>query len=193
MKNENYIIIDKGENKLIEWSDTLTESISKIQYHQIIYIKDKKIAVIGESENEVWIDIDKKDLNNKTLIDFEKFLKSQKEDRFEKFIDYLKQNNIKFEKGDWQSFDNVKMREEQMPNATIEEIEAHEKLKSIKSIQQATAMADCMELRKLKLKFIEQRKKLTPKELLNYKVSDMEKRVDKEMKELWDKATSGKK
>ena len=71
MEDKKYIIIDEDENESIKWSDTLSEDINNIKYHQIIYIKDKSIAVLGESENEVWVDIDKKNLNNKTLIDFE--------------------------------------------------------------------------------------------------------------------------
>ena len=73
MEDKNYIIIDEGENKSVKWSDTLSEDINNIKYHQIIYIKDKSIAALGESENEVWIDIDKKNLSNKALIDFESF------------------------------------------------------------------------------------------------------------------------
>jgi hypothetical protein len=73
VEDKNYIIIDEGENKSVKWSDTLSEDINNIKYHQIIYIKDKSIAALGESENEVWIDIDKKNLSNKALIDFESF------------------------------------------------------------------------------------------------------------------------
>lgn len=188
MEDEKYIIIDEDENESIKWSDTLSEDINNIKYHQIIYIKDKSIAVLGESENEVWVDIDKKNLNNKTLIDFEKFLKSQNQnkDRFEKFKDYLTKNNIKFKEGDWQSFDNTS-------NDDVKQISTNSLDKPIdklgtrnlkKEIEEAFALADWLKLRELKIRFINDRKKLTPEQLSNYKISDLEKKIDKEMEEL---------
>ena len=96
-EKKDYILIDEGKNQHIEWSDTLREENDKIQYHEIIYIKDKSISILGENESEVWIDIDKKNLNNKTINDFEKLLKSyEKNERFDKFKEYLKENKIKF-------------------------------------------------------------------------------------------------
>ena len=59
-EKKDYILIDEGKNQHIEWSDTLREENDKIQYHEIIYIKDKSISILGENESEVWIDIDKK-------------------------------------------------------------------------------------------------------------------------------------
>ena len=188
MEDKKYIIIDEDENESIKWSDTLSEDINNIKYHQIIYIKDKSIAVLGESENEVWVDIDKKNLNNKTLIDFEKFLKSQSQnkDRFEKFKDYLTKNNIKFKEGDWQSFDNTS-------NDDVKQISTNSLDKPIdklgtrnlkKEIEEAFALADWLKLRELKIRFINDRKKLTPEQLSNYKISDLEKKIDKEMEEL---------
>ena len=196
MEDEKYIIIDEDENESIKWSDTLSEDINNIKYHQIIYIKDKSIAVLGESENEVWVDIDKKNLNNKTLIDFEKFLKSQNQnkDRFEKFKDYLTKNNIKFKEGDWQSFDNTS-------NDDVKQISTNSLDKPIdklgtrnlkKEIEEAFALADWLKLRELKIRFINDRKKLTPEQLSNYKISDLEKRINKKMQEL-DKIASPKK
>jgi len=92
-EKKDYILIDEGKNQHIEWSDTLREENDKIQYHEIIYIKDKSISILGENESEVWIDIDKKNLNNKTINDFEKLLKSyEKNERFDKFKEYLKEN-----------------------------------------------------------------------------------------------------
>ena len=195
MEDKKYIIIDEDENESIKWSDTLSEDINNIKYHQIIYIKDKSIAVLGESENEVWVDIDKKNLNNKTLIDFEKFLKSQnqKKDRFEKFKDYLTKNNIKFKEGDWQSFDNTS-------NDDVKQISTNSLDKPIdklgtrnlkKEIEEAFALADWLKLRELKIRFINYRKKLTPEQLSNYKISDLEKRINKKMQEL-DKIASPK-
>lgn len=195
MEDEKYIIIDEDENESIKWSDTLSEDINNIKYHQIIYIKDKSIAVLGESENEVWVDIDKKNLNNKTLIDFEKFLKSQNQnkDRFEKFKDYLTKNNIKFKEGDWQSFDNTS-------NDDVKQISTNSLDKPIdklgtrnlkKEIEEAFALADWLKLRELKIRFINDRKKLTPEQLSNYKISDLEKRINKKMQEL-DKIASPK-
>ena len=195
MEDKKYIIIDEDENESIKWSDTLSEDINNIKYHQIIYIKDKSIAVLGESENEVWVDIDKKNLNNKTLIDFEKFLKSQnqKKDRFEKFKDYLTKNNIKFKEGDWQSFDNTS-------NDDVKQISTNSLDKPIdklgtrnlkKEIEEAFALADWLKLRELKIRFINDRKKLTPEQLSNYKISDLEKRINKKMQEL-DKIASPK-
>jgi|TARA_B110000858_G_scaffold84049_1_gene97294 hypothetical protein len=188
VEDKKYIIIDEDENESIKWSDTLSEDINNIKYHQIIYIKDKSIAVLGESENEVWVDIDKKNLNNKTLIDFEKFLKSQNQnkDRFEKFKDYLTKNNIKFKEGDWQSFDNTS-------NDDVKQISTNSLDKPIdklgtrnlkKEIEEAFALADWLKLRELKIRFINDRKKLTPEQLSNYKISDLEKKIDKEMEEL---------
>ena len=196
MEDKKYIIIDEDENESIKWSDTLSEDINNIKYHQIIYIKDKSIAVLGESENEVWVDIDKKNLNNKTLIDFEKFLKSQSQnkDRFEKFKDYLTKNNIKFKEGDWQSFDNTS-------NDDVKQISTNSLDKPIdklgtrnlkKEIKEAFALADWLKLRELKIRFINDRKKLTPEQLSNYKISDLEKRINKKMQEL-DKIASPKK
>ena len=196
MEDKKYIIIDEDENESIKWSDTLSEDINNIKYHQIIYIKDKSIAVLGESENEVWVDIDKKNLNNKTLIDFEKFLKSQNQnkDRFEKFKDYLTKNNIKFKEGDWQSFDNTS-------NDDVKQISTNSLDKPIdklgtrnlkKEIEEAFALADWLKLRELKIRFINDRKKLTPEQLSNYKISDLEKRINKKMQEL-DKIASPKK
>jgi len=196
VEDKKYIIIDEDENESIKWSDTLSEDINNIKYHQIIYIKDKSIAVLGESENEVWVDIDKKNLNNKTLIDFEKFLKSQnqKKDRFEKFKDYLTKNNIKFKEGDWQSFDNTS-------NDDVKQISTNSLDKPIdklgtrnlkKEIEEAFALADWLKLRELKIRFINDRKKLTPEQLSNYKISDLEKRINKKMQEL-DKIASPKK
>ena len=196
MEDEKYIIIDEDENESIKWSDTLSEDINNIKYHQIIYIKDKSIAVLGESENEVWVDIDKKNLNNKTLIDFKKFLKSQNQnkDRFEKFKDYLTKNNIKFKEGDWQSFDNTS-------NDDVKQISTNSLDKPIdklgtrnlkKEIEEAFALADWLKLRELKIRFINDRKKLTPEQLSNYKISDLEKRINKKMQEL-DKIASPKK
>ena len=196
MEDKKYIIIDEDENESIKWSDTLSEDINNIKYHQIIYIKDKSIAVLGESENEVWVDIDKKNLNNKTLIDFKKFLKSQNQnkDRFEKFKDYLTKNNIKFKEGDWQSFDNTS-------NDDVKQISTNSLDKPIdklgtrnlkKEIKEAFALADWLKLRELKIRFINDRKKLTPEQLSNYKISDLEKRINKKMQEL-DKIASPKK
>jgi hypothetical protein len=196
VEDKKYIIIDEDENESIKWSDTLSEDINNIKYHQIIYIKDKSIAVLGESENEVWVDIDKKNLNNKTLIDFEKFLKSQNQnkDRFEKFKDYLTKNNIKFKEGDWQSFDNTS-------NDDVKQISTNSLDKPIdklgtrnlkKEIKEAFALADWLKLRELKIRFINDRKKLTPEQLSNYKISDLEKRINKKMQEL-DKIASPKK
>jgi hypothetical protein len=196
VEDKKYIIIDEDENESIKWSDTLSEDINNIKYHQIIYIKDKSIAVLGESENEVWVDIDKKNLNNKTLIDFEKFLKSQSQnkDRFEKFKDYLTKNNIKFKEGDWQSFDNTS-------NDDVKQISTNSLDKPIdklgtrnlkKEIEEAFALADWLKLRELKIRFINDRKKLTPEQLSNYKISDLEKRINKKMQEL-DKIASPKK
>jgi|TARA_B110000305_G_scaffold196116_1_gene221027 hypothetical protein len=195
VEDKKYIIIDEDENESIKWSDTLSEDINNIKYHQIIYIKDKSIAVLGESENEVWVDIDKKNLNNKTLIDFEKFLKSQNQnkDRFEKFKDYLTKNNIKFKEGDWQSFDNTS-------NDDVKQISTNSLDKPIdklgtrnlkKEIEEAFALADWLKLRELKIRFINDRKKLTPEQLSNYKISDLEKRINKKMQEL-DKIASPK-
>ena len=181
-EKKDYILIDEGKNQHIEWSDTLREENDKIQYHEIIYIKDKSISILGENESEVWIDIDKKNLNNKTINDFEKLLKSyEKNERFDKFKEYLKENKIKFEKGDWQSFDSN----------TFNQTTKTTKLNSNdlqKAIKEGTALADLSKLWKLKLKFEEHKKKLSADELANYKKSELEEKVDREMKGLNQKA-----
>ena len=100
------IDIEEGNNNYFDWSHTLIIGNDAIKYHQIVIIKKKSASVVGETENEVWVDIEKKNLNNKSIQDLEKFLKSQDSDeRFDKFKSYLDKNNIKFKKGDWQSFD----------------------------------------------------------------------------------------
>ena len=60
-----------------------------------------------------------------------------------------------------------------------------------KEIEEAFALADWLKLRELKIRFINDRKKLTPEQLSNYKISDLEKRINKKMQEL-DKIASPK-
>ena len=68
------VTIDTGQKKLengeIAWkwdfslSDEGDSDNGKIKYHEIIYDINKSVAVLGESENEKWIEIKKADLAN---------------------------------------------------------------------------------------------------------------------------------
>ena len=61
-----------------------------------------------------------------------------------------------------------------------------------KNIIEGAKLADQLELTKLKLRFIKERKKLTPDQLSKYKISDMEKRVDEEIQKLEQKISPKK-
>jgi len=84
-----------------------------IKYHELIYDIDKSISVLGETENEKWIEIKRSDCKDvphiySPLEWFVPQLNSFKEkelDILETFKEYLKTYSIKFEEGDWQSFD----------------------------------------------------------------------------------------
>tara|TARA_B110000263_G_C15212308_1_gene465852 strand:- start:534 stop:887 length:354 start_codon:yes stop_codon:yes gene_type:complete len=113
---EKSVTIDEGQRKsengkiLIKWSYTLREDDEKITYHQIYYDIDKSLSVLGEDENEKWIEINKldlKDLSSISHFDYlHSFLKSlkHKDDLLEEFKEYLKKANIKFKEDSWQSF-----------------------------------------------------------------------------------------
>lgn len=185
------ILIEEGNNNYIDWSHKLIIDNDEIQYHQIVIIKKKSVSVLGETENEVWVDIEKKNLNNKSIQDLEKFLKSQDSDeRFDKFKSYLDKNNIKFKKGDWQSFDNIFINdiEDKEINPVDKPTKKLDSEGLKKAVTEGFALGDLTELSKIKIRFIEDRKKLTPEQLSNYKVSDLEKKVDKEMEILNKKA-----
>ena len=110
------VTIDEGQTKsetgkiLLKWSYTLKEDDEKIKYHQIYYDIDKSMSVLGEEENEKWIEINKEDLKDLPSLNhfdhLHSFLKSLKhgDDLLEKFKEYLKKINIKFEEDSWQSF-----------------------------------------------------------------------------------------
>ena len=84
-----------------------------IKYHQMIYDIDKSFAVIGEQENEKWIEIKRSDCKSVPHIfsPLEWFVpqlnsyKSKELNILEEFKKDLKKTFIKYEEGDWQSFD----------------------------------------------------------------------------------------
>ena len=84
-----------------------------IKYHQLIYDIDKSFAVIGEKENEKWIEIKRSDCKRVPHIfsPLEWFVpqlnsyKSKELNILEEFKKDLKKTFIKYEEGDWQSFD----------------------------------------------------------------------------------------
>jgi hypothetical protein len=111
------VTIDEGQTKsetgkiLLKWSHTLEEDDEKIKYHQIYYDIDKSISVLGEEENEKWIEINKEDLKDLPTINFLEYFhtflkdcKKRKADSLEELKKFLNKVNIKFEEGDWQSF-----------------------------------------------------------------------------------------
>ena len=123
MDVNNSITIDKGQKKFkdgkiaFKWDFTLSEEgdydTGTIKYHEIFYDIDKTAAVIGEEENEKWITINKRDCKDIPTLDFfkyfQKFLldhKKKEADLLEELKKHLNKVNIKFEKGDWQSFPN---------------------------------------------------------------------------------------
>ena len=67
------VTIDKGQRKsesgkiLIKWSYTLREDDKTITYHQIYYCIDKSLSVLGEDENEKWIEVNKEEAKHSSL------------------------------------------------------------------------------------------------------------------------------
>ena len=119
----NSITIDKGERTtaegkiVIKWQFTLIEEgdyeTGTIKYIQAYFDIDKSISVLGEEENEKWIIIKKKDLKNLSVSDFLAYFHMLLKDYQKKNLDlfdelkvHLKEINVKFEEGDWQSFDD---------------------------------------------------------------------------------------
>ena len=117
----NSITIDKGERTTVEgkivikWHFTLIEEgdyeTGTIKYHQAYFNIDKSISILGEEENEKWIIINKKDLKNLPASDFLAYFhillkdyQKKKLDLLEELKVHLKEINVKFEEGDWQSF-----------------------------------------------------------------------------------------
>ena len=123
---DNSITIDEGEQKieggkvLIKRRFTLSErgdyETGVIKYHELFYDIDKQISAHGEEENEKWILINKRDLKDVPTTDFLAYFHILLKDYQKKELDlleelkkHLKNVNIKFEEGDWQSFpDNSK-------------------------------------------------------------------------------------
>ena len=117
------ITIDEGKKKLKndkiawKWSYTISDDgknfdIGKIKYHEIHYDIDKSISMMGETETERWIEIKKSDLANiphifsplETFVPWLNNYNDKKMDILEAFKKDLKKIYIKFEEGDWQSF-----------------------------------------------------------------------------------------
>ena len=92
-------VIDKGENKFCSWSDSLSDDGKKISYDEFIYNTDQCM------DFENWVHIDKKRLSKSAFKWFSIYLKSVKKDRLEKFKRVLKDMEIPFEEGDWQTID----------------------------------------------------------------------------------------
>ncbi|MDA9105981.1 hypothetical protein N9J74_00505 [Candidatus Pelagibacter sp.] len=118
---DNSITIDEGEQKieggkvLIKRRFTLSErgdyETGIIKYHELFYDIDKSISALGEEENEKWILINKRDLKDVPAADFLAYFHNLLKDYQKKELDlleelkkHLKNVNIKFEEGDWQSF-----------------------------------------------------------------------------------------
>ena len=96
---EAHEVIDKGENKFCSWSDSLSDDGKKISYDEFIYNTDQCM------DFENWVHIDKKGLSKSAFKWFSIYLKSVKKDRLEKFKRVLKDMEIPFEEGDWQTID----------------------------------------------------------------------------------------
>ena len=96
-------VIDEGKFKLKNfyhsWSDTLSDDGKKIIYHEYTYETDQCM------DFENWVHIDKKGLSKSAFKWFSIYLKSVKKDRLEKFKRVLKDMEIPFEEGDWQTID----------------------------------------------------------------------------------------
>ena len=97
----DYQVIDEGKNQVFSWSDTLSDDGQKIRYHEYIYNTPNCM------EFENWIEVENKWLNESTFKKLEIYLKSLKrhQDRLKKMKKCLKEKNIPFEEGDWQSID----------------------------------------------------------------------------------------
>ena len=96
-----YQVIDEGKNQVFSWSDTLSDDGKKIRYHEYIY----NTPDCMEFEN--WIQVENKWLNKSTFKKIVIYLKSleRHQDRLEKMKKCLKEKNIPFEEGDWQTID----------------------------------------------------------------------------------------
>ena len=94
-------VIDEGKNQVFSWSDTLSDDGKKLRYHEYIY----NTPDCMEFEN--WIEVENKWLNKSTFKKLEIYLKSLKrhQDRLKKMKKCLKEKNIPFEEGDWQTID----------------------------------------------------------------------------------------
>ena len=86
-------------NKFCSWSDSLSDDGKKISYDEFIYNTNQCM------DFENWVHIDKKGLSKSAFKWFSIYLKSVKKDRLEKFKRVLKDMEIPFEEGDWQTID----------------------------------------------------------------------------------------
>ena len=100
-------VIDEGKNQIFSWSDTLSDDGKKIRYHEFIY--DTPDCM----EFENWIEVENKWLNKSTFKKLQIYLKSleRHEDKLKKMKKCLKEKNIPFEEGDWQTIDRDRERE----------------------------------------------------------------------------------
>ena len=112
---DNYLseTIDKGQNDKIKLVDTISDDGKEITYHEYIYDTPDYM------ELEWWININKKGLGKSAFAFFKMYLRAVKKDRLEKFKRLLKDLEIPFEEGDWQTIDRHRERLDQEKKATI--------------------------------------------------------------------------
>ena len=104
--------IDEGKNQVMRWHDSLSDDGKKITYGEFIY----DTSDYREFEN--WIDINKKGLGKSAFKWFTMYLKAVKKDRLEKFKRLLRDVEIPFEEGDWDTIDFNRERKDQEKKAT---------------------------------------------------------------------------
>ena len=106
--------IDKGGNQLFKWYDTLSDDGEKISYHEFVYDTPNYLDL------ENWIHIKKKGLGKYAFWWFKMYLKSmtREKDRLDKLKRVLKDMEIPFEEGDWQTIDRYREREDNEKKTT---------------------------------------------------------------------------
>ena len=111
--NHYSVTIDKGGNQLFKWYDTLSDDGEKISYHEYVYDTPNYMDL------ENWIHIKKKGLGKYAFWWFKMYLKSmtREKDRLDKLKRVLKDMEIPFEEGDWQTIDRYREREDNEKNS----------------------------------------------------------------------------
>lgn len=97
--DEDYKIIDKGQNKICGWLDSLRDDGKKISYNEYTYDTPQSL------DFENWIYIEKKGLDRLLFKQLYTYLKSinKRSDRLEKLKKVLNVMEIPFDEGDWQT------------------------------------------------------------------------------------------